>query len=251
MDAQKDPNTGLPLLLLGGMQDRVPAGAALFSLEGSFIGLVRDGGAAPVVVPAETLRLAAERAKPLPMRPHATLGLDVEALNGSLARATRADRGVVVVDVAAAGPADGHLQSGDVIQAVDGSPVSTVAGYREIARSRAPGAAVTITGVRRGEPLEVTLTAADASAPAPPAGGPGFVGRSVPGVGIEVVTVGPGGAAAVAGLVRGDLIVRVDGELPRDAAAVARRFRSAPSGGSVLITIQRGERYRVLALEKP
>ena len=67
---------------------------------------------------------------------------------------------------------------------------------------------------------------------------------------MEIVTVVPGGAAAAAGLQRGDLVVAVDGEPARDGAVLSRRFRLAAPGAAILITIQRGGTHRVLVMEK-
>jgi hypothetical protein len=252
IDAFQDPRTGAQLFALAALQHAVPRGAALFTLDGAFIGLVRDTGVNPVVVPAENLRAAAVSAQPDTLQQRGELGIEVDALSGAVARATGADRGVVVVHVAPSGPAAGVLQSGDVLQTIDGTPVSAVMAFEELERSRTPAAAVAITGVRRRSPLEVSVNAGDGSAPNPPekANDPGFAGLSVPGAGVEVVSVLSGGAAAAAGLRRGDLIVAVDGEAARDASELERRFRAAGSGTAVLITVQRNGRHRVLALEK-
>jgi len=253
IDAFQDPRTGAQLFSLAALQHAVPRGAALFTLDGLFIGLVRDAGVNPVVIPAETLRAAAEGAQPDTAQQRGELGIEVDALSGALARATGAERGVVVVHVAPSGPAAGVVQSGDVIQTIDVTPVSTVAAFEELERSRTPAADVAITGVRRGSPLEVTVRAGDGSAPSRPSNAtdPGFAGLSVPGAGVEVVSVVPGGAAAAAGLRRGDLIVAVDGEAARNASELQRRFGGAGSGTAVLVTVQRDGRHRVLALEKP
>jgi membrane-associated protease RseP (regulator of RpoE activity) len=253
IDAFPDPRTGAQLFSLAALQHAVPRGAALFTLEGLFIGLVRDAGVNPVVVPAENLRASAEGAQADAGKQRGELGIEVDALGGGVARATRTDRGVVVVHVAPFGPAAGVLQSGDVIQTIDGTPVSSVAGFEEVERSRTPTAEVAITGVRRGSPLEVTMRAGDGSTPLPPSSinDPGYAGLSVPGAGVEVVSVVSGGAAAAAGLRRGDLIVALDGEAPRDATDLDRRFRAVKSGHAVLVTVQRDGRHRVLALEKP
>jgi S1-C subfamily serine protease len=64
------------------------------------------------------------------------------------------------------------------------------------------------------------------------------------------VTVADRGAAAAAGLSRGDLIVAIDGEPARDVALLTRRFRAADQGSAILLTIERDQQHRVLALEK-
>jgi hypothetical protein len=252
VDAFQDARTGAQLFSLAALQHAVPRGAALFTLDGAFIGLVRDAGANPVVVPAENLRAAVDSAPAAATQQRGNLGIEIDALSGAVARATGADRGVVVAHVAPSGPAVGVLRSGDVIQSVDGTAVSAVSAFEELERSRTPAAEVAITGVRRGAPLDVKVRAADGSAPLPltKADDPGFVGLNIPGAGIEVVNVVPGGAAAAAGLRRGDLIVAMDGEVTHEAGALEQRFRAADRGTAILITVQRSGQHRVLALER-
>jgi hypothetical protein len=251
MDGSADPQTGIQLLSLTGVQHALPRGAAVFSLEGAFLGLVRESGSATVLVSAESLRGAAETAQPAPAQPFGHLGVAVDSLTAGLRRATGAEQGVVVVRVETGGPAEGVLRSGDVIQTMDGVAVTSVAAFHQAERGRAPGADVAVTGLRRRSPLSVSVRAgAGANPEAQPRDDPGFVGRTVPGAGIEVVTVREGSAAAHAGLQRGDLIVAVDGDRGDDVAALTRRFRAAASGAPFLFTVQRGQQHRVLALEK-
>jgi serine protease Do len=251
-DVFQDPRTGVQLFSLGGLQQEAARGAALFTLDGAFIGLVRDGGFSPVAVPAEYLRSAAQNAQPEAGGSRGQLGLEVDSLSAAVARATGAERGVVVAHVAPNGPAAGVLHPGDVVQSIDGTAVSSAAAFEELERSRTPAAEVTISGTRRRSPFKLTIRAADRTAPRKPAdsNGAGFTGLSIPGAGVEVIGVTRGGAAAAAGLRPGDLIVAVETETAPEASLVDRRFRSAGSGTALLITIQRGGRHRVLALEK-
>ena len=251
VDGLDDPVTGMQLVSLTGVQHALPRGSAVFSLEGVFMGLVRDTPDATLLVAAESLRAAAQSAQEAPPQPVGDFGIDVDTLTAPIGRAAGAESGVVVVHVDPAGPAHGVLRSGDVIQAIDGTPVKGVAGFRELERGRAPGAEAVITGVRLRAPLNAGIRVADAAAAlSRDSDDAGFVGQNVPGAGIEIVTVHNGGPAQRAGLQRGDVIVAVDGVPARDAAALARRFRSAAAGTPLLVTVQRGQEHRVLALEK-
>ena len=247
VESFEDPHTGATLFTLAGHERDVRPGSAIFSLEGTFIGLVRDSGDPVTVVPAEHLREVAQAAQASgPQRGH--LGLDVDELTPALERATTATHGAIVVHVRAAGPSDGALRSGDVIQSVDGTAVSSARSFRELERSRTPGADVRITVMRARAPVELTVKAGDVSATNPGGEDPGVVGRNVPGVGIDVVAVREGSAAERAGLRRGDLIVALDGEKVPDTASFTRRFRGdAPV--TALLTVERAGGHRVLALE--
>lgn len=253
MQLAADARTGAEQLSLTALQHALTRGSAVFTLDGSFLGLVRDTGSTTTVIRAEFLRAAADGAQPPLSQPRASLGIDVEPLTAPLARGTGADRGVVVAWVDPSGPAAKVLQSGDVLQSIDGDAVTTAAGFRQEEATRAPGGSVALAGVRRGSPLETTVIAADASAAtvaAAPDDGPGIVARAVPGAGLELVTVRPRGAAALAGLAAGDLIVAIDGQPDPDNADLMRRYRAVQQGRSLLVTVQRGSRHQVLALEK-
>ena len=244
-----DETDGTQTLLLSGLQQSVNRGSAIFTLDGAFLGLVSQAGDSAVVLSGETLRAAMDAARPYDQQARASLGVDVDALTPALTRATGANEGVVVVRVHPAGPAAGILQSGDVIESIAGRTVDSVEAFRRAERSVKPGSDVAVAGTRRRSPMNVEVQAVDSVAATTP-DGTGLVGRMVPGAGIEVVSVAEGGAAEAAGVARGDLIVAIDGGPARDIATLARRFRSAGAGEAVLVTVQRNQRHRVLALEK-
>jgi S1-C subfamily serine protease len=250
-DLFQDPRTSMSVLAISAVQHSLPRGAAIFSLDGTFIGLASESGATTTIIPAESLRAVAQSAQAV-AQARGDLGLDVQTLTNALARAAGVDRGVMVNHVARGGPADENVSSGDVIQAVDGTNVTTVVGFQQLEQTRIPGAPVVLTIVRRGKPLQVTVRAADTALASLPAAGddPGMVLRTVRGAGVEVVTVAPGSAAADAGVEAGDLIVAADGVEQPAAGAIERAYRTAPRGGSVLLTIRRGLQHRVVAVEK-
>lgn len=253
LDLIQDPRVNTPLLSVVALQQTVPRGAAIFALDGQFIGLASASGGALTIVPGESLLTLARQAHDAPARP-ADLGLDVQALTRALARASGADSGVMVSYVDPRGPAAGMLNSGDVIQTIDGINVTTAGGFQQLASSRQPGKAVIIAGIRQGKPLEVTVRAVEAAfrqAMVASNTDPGVALRGVPGVGLEVVALQPSGAAARADLHPGDIIVAVDGRPATDADALTQAFRSAPSGAALLLTVRRGTEHRVVALEKP
>jgi Lon-like protease len=65
--------------------------------------------------------------------------------------------GAAATGVQKASPADGKLEIGDVITAVDGQPVTLSEQVGPIVRSRAPGQPVTFTVDRNGAPVEVMV----------------------------------------------------------------------------------------------
>jgi S1-C subfamily serine protease len=235
---------------IAGLQQAVPPGAAVFSLEGAFLGLAieRDGRLA--IVRAAALRgLATAGDAPAPKK-HATLPIEVQPLTPALARAAGTSTGVMVSYVSPAASQEG-LATGDVIRAVDGTEVTTVPGFQTIAETRTPGATVALAIVRRGEARAATIVAVDANGGTTPRSDDiGAALRTVPRVGSEVITVQPRGAADRAGLRQGDIIIAMDATDAPDAAAIARAFRGMKPRQPALLTIRRGSDHRVLALEK-
>jgi S1-C subfamily serine protease len=247
-DLLADPRWSDPLLGVAAVQQTVSPGSAVFSLDGTFIGLATESAGRVMIVPAQTLRGIAAGAPPA-AAVRTDLPLDVQPLSPSLSRASGADRGVMISYVR---DVKSELAAGDVIQSIDGIDVTTVGGYQLVAQSRKPGAAVTLALVRRGQPLTVTVKAieADAGTATTPQGEPGAVLRSVPGTGTEVVTVEPQSTAARAGLHRGDLIVQADSVSAPDSATLTRMFAAAKPGTFLLLTIRREGQHQVVALEK-
>jgi S1-C subfamily serine protease len=249
VDSFQDPHSGAPLLSLAGLQRELRPGAAIFTLEGQLVGLVRASGGTITVVPGETLRSIASSAQPqAPVR--GDLGVEVDALTAALARGTGAQHGVIVAYVRPEGSAAAALRVGDVVHSVDGTAITRPEQFRDIASRKAPGATVVIDAIRERKPLQASIVAGDGVA-AKAVDELGLVGRSVPGLGIEVVAVREGSAAARAGLRRGDLVVAVDGRSDTNAAQLARRFRSADPSSVIVLAVQRGELHRILPLEKP
>ena len=247
-----DPRTGSDQISLTAPRQAIPKGAAVFTLDAALMGIVRDDGDTMTVLTGEYLKSAAEGAQQVAAGPRGWIGIEVQPLTPAVARATGSNAGVVVTHVEPGGPAAKALKSGDVIQAIGGTPVTSVGGLRQVERALSPGADVALVGSRRGAPLQLSVTAMDAASGRAPTGADstGFVGRSVRGSGTEVVAVNVRSPAADAGLRAGDLIVAVDGsEAPTDGN-ITGRYRAARPGEALLLTVSRDGRYHVFALEK-
>lgn len=245
----QEPRTSTPLISFSAVQGPVQRGAAMFTLEGAFIGLVTTEGGTLSLIPGDFLRTAAEAAEPSD-RPIADLGVRVQPLSSALARASGADRGVMVTYVEPRGPSAKVLRAGDVIQRVDDTAITTPAGFRQVEQTRTPGAEVVMMLVRDRVPQRVTLRAADAMLVVGDAEDHGVNGRHVPGAGTEVISVRTGSAAAAAGLRRGDLIVLAGSHDAPSPAQLSRVFGLLKPGESLLIGIHSGQDHRMVALEK-
>jgi hypothetical protein len=248
-DLLTDPRWSEPLRGVAAVQQSLSPGSAVFSLEGVFIGLVAEHGGSAAIVPSAALRDIAISAQGGPLT-RGDLPLDVQQLTTPLARAAGADRGVMVSYVPET--LRGTLLAGDVIRAIDGTPVTTVGGFQQVAQSRTPGEPVTLDITRQGQATTVLVTAisAGASRPAVSAQSHGAVVREIPDTGLEVVTVHPGSPAERAGLRRGDVIIAVGTTVPADAASLARAWRDAEAGRALLLNVRRDGGHLMTALEK-
>jgi S1-C subfamily serine protease len=250
-DLFDDPRGSGPLLRALSAQ-ALPAGAAVFGLDGTFIGLSIQAAGIPAIVPAAAAFSLARSASGEPM-PHGDLGIEVQALTPPLAHATGATSGVVVAHVLDRDPS-ASLLSGDVIQSVDGTATPSVAEFQDVAETLTPGDAIKLEIVRRRGPMVVDFVVRDADGNATTAlegvRDFGAILRTVKGAGAEVVAIPHDSAAARAGLVRGDLIVALAGSRAPDSRAIRRAYDGMKTGDALLLTVQRAGEHRVIPLEK-
>jgi len=244
-----DAVSGLTLLSMAAAPAGMPPGSAVFTLAGTFVGLVSSSDGGATIVPADALRALAETP---PAASNGDLGVEVQALTEALARIGGATGGVMVTRVESGGPADGSLVSGDIVQSVDGRPVTSPLEFTAVAQSQVPGRAIPIVFVRRGTAATVDLTpragpGADSAPPASAGRELGITTRTAGGR-RTIASVQEGSAGARAGLQVGDAIVSVGGQNAN--TDLARAFRALKAGGGLLVTIERAGHRRVVALEK-
>lgn len=248
-NASEEAHGPLTVVTMDSLQTTVPRGAAIFSLDGTFIGLVNEAGPVTSVFTAESLTAMATAAQPAQARPAGDLGIDVHDPTPAVLRGAGASAGVVVSRVRTGGPAADALRPGDVIQAIDDVPVHSTEAFRQVQQTRVPGAPTTIRFVRGGAQTQVTYRAADA-AMSPRDEGLGLTTRGVPRVGVEVLAVAANSAAERAGIRRGDLILTLDGAPVTDAGRVEQAYRTAKDGDVILLSLERDHQHIVVGVEK-
>jgi hypothetical protein len=227
-------------------------GSLLFTTGAEFAGAIVDEGRVPSFVPASMLVAEVDRLLLRAGASPGTLAVEVENLAPAVATMLGVDWGVVVTwtDPADPGPV---LQSGDVVQAVNGDPVRSPDEWQARVRRLYAGDEVRLSVVRSGDLRDVRVMATpalrasgvDAEGAATTGSGLGLVMRAVPDLGTAVVSVTSGSSAAAAGLSPGDLITRAgDVQAPTPA-----QVREAHAQGPVLLSVTRGPRHHVLALQ--
>jgi hypothetical protein len=226
----------------------VREGTFMFTVEGALVGAVVNAANGRALVPAAVLLNTAERLAERGDWIPGTLGVEAQPLTASLRSTARTSRGVVVTWVDPEGPAAGQLRPTDVIEQVDGQPLTTWEHWMARVARVPDGDALKLT-VRRGdETHDVDITAAPRKVvPEPPQ--LGLTLRSLPDVGAEVVRVAPGSAGAAAGLQGADIITVFGGIVAPTAGAIQRAFAAAEPTGKWLVGVTRGDAHLVLSLE--
>jgi serine protease Do len=248
------------------------SGGPLFNLHGEVVGIntaIRAGAngigfAIPVdalkeVLPALREKGHVERGK---------LGLGFQRLTPDLAKALGLDspEGALVVEVEPGGPAErAGIRPGDVIIAIDGTPVRQAEELpRQVAR-RPPGSRIAVTVLRNGKRIELSATLSalkddaardeqEGKGAAPenglPAGKLGIRVEDLPGgQGVRVIRIEPG--ASVGDLSEGDVIVELGGTKIHNVNELRAAIERARPGTTVLAKVRRGDASRFVALPIP
>ena len=220
----------------------------MFTNDGTLAGLAIEHEGRPAILPAKAVIRLAERLVREGTRVGGWLGVEVQELTAPVAAVAGTVTGVVVTWVDPRGAAAETLAVTDVIEAIGPEVIASVEHWEARLARLGTGDSFVLRVRRRGEPLEIELTAADA----PP--GPietdllGLTMRTVPRIGVEIVRVDPGSAAARAGIAVGDMVTLI-GEVERPTPAqVTQAFQAAPDDRPLLVGVTRGDRHRVLAL---
>ncbi|MFN7918042.1 MAG: PDZ domain-containing protein [Vicinamibacterales bacterium] len=225
-------------------------GALTFTDEGLFLGAVLVRGGERTLVPAASLAsVARDLARQAP-RERGLVGIAVQELTPLVAEAIGARGGVVITWVDPAGPAAGVLKPLDVVDEVEGQPLTAREQWDTRLDQLDAGDVLTIR-IRRGDlaPQVVTITAAAQTRPARPA--PlGATFRIRARLGAEVLRVEPGGAAEHAGLRPGDVVTALGAQMAPTPAQVLRLYADASDEHPLAVAVSRGASHLVLALEK-
>jgi serine protease Do len=189
------------------------------------------------------------------------LGLAFQPITPALANALRLDRarGALVSEVASgSSAAKAGIQAGDVIVAVNGSPIRRAEELpRNVAR-HAPGASIEVELLREGATLTLRATLDkledDDGGPPPPRRNERGASTKSELLGIEVEDL-PGGGVRVTSLTKplkdlqpGDIIVEMNGEGVRDVADLRGKLKRLDPKGTALLRVRRGDHQRYVGV---
>ncbi|MCF4125169.1 Do family serine endopeptidase [Methylobacterium sp. SyP6R] len=255
-------NSGGPTFDVKG--EVVGVNTAIASPSGGNVGLA-------FAIPSETVQAVVDQLRADGKVARGYLGLQIQPVTKDIADSLGLDKakGALVNSAQDGTPAaKAGLKAGDVVQAVNGEPVTDA---RELSRKIAslkPGTKVDLTYVRSGktETAQVTLgTLPNDTKVASANDNGGSRGDSQPRLGLSlapaaqvgagqegvaVVGVDPDGPAAAKGIQEGDVILDVGGQPVSTLSDVAGRIRAAESDGrkAVLMRIKNDKGTRFVAI---
>jgi len=237
---------------------------AIYSPSGGSVGIGFD-------IPANTAKMVVAQLETSGHVTRGWLGVQIQPVTAGIADSLgmKKAEGALVDEPQAGSPAaKAGIESGDVITAVNGTPVKDA---RELARTigvMAPNSTVKLDIVRKGQEKTVSLTLGEMPSEhmakadteqAQPTGGVPRLGLSVApatevpgagGKGVVVTAVDPDGPAAEHGLQEGNVILDVGGKAVANAGDVRKALSEAKAQGrhDVLMRVKIGEATRFVAL---
>jgi serine protease Do len=256
------------------------SGGPTFDVDGSVIGVNTaiyspSGGNVGIAfaIPADTVKTVVAQLKDKGTVTRGWIGVQIQPVTDDVAESLglKEPAGALVAEPQANGPAaKAGIESGDVITAVNGSPVKDARDLAKKIGAAAPGEAVKLSVFRKGGEKSISVTLAtmpndrEAKAEAgereaPAAATVGQLGLSLApaasvagagGAGVVVTNIDPAGPAAERGFKTGDVILEVAGKAVSTPGDVRKALGQARSDGkrTVLLRVKSGEATRFVAL---
>jgi serine protease Do len=257
-------NSGGPAFDVDG--NVIGVNTAIYSPSGGSVGIGFD-------IPADTAKLVVAQLEKSGHVTRGWLGVQIQPVTASIADSLglKKAEGAMVDEPQQGSPAaKAGIESGDVITAVNGTPIKDA---RELARTigtMAPDASVSLDIVRQGQPKTLSLTlgqmpddqkmaSAEGSNRGEPTRGVPHLGLSVAPAsevsgagekGVVVTAVDPDGPAAEQGFQTGTVILDVGGKPVANAGDVRSALADAKAQGKhdVLMRVKMGDATRFVAL---
>jgi serine protease Do len=256
-------NSGGPLFNLAG--EVVGINSQIYSNSGGFMGV-------SFAIPIDVAMEVVQQLRSTGRVSRGWLGVVIQEVNRDLAESFGLDRphGALVSKVLENGPAaKGGLMEGDIITAFNGHAIERSAELPHFVGRVAAGSEARLDIVRNGERKVLNLKVgelADENGELIPSGGGDSSGQNAIGLTVEgldaatreqlgiehgVRVVRSGGASANAGIIEGDIVLRLNNAVIASTADFDRAVSALPAGKSVPVLVQRNGGSVFLALRVP
>ena len=250
------------------------SGGPLFNTEGKVIGIntaiIAGGQGIGFAIPINLAKTIIHQLRDKGKVTRGWLGVQTQSVTLDLAKSFGLDKetGALISEVIKDTPAEkAGLKSGDIILEFDGKTVHDANELSRIVAATPPGKTTSIKILRDGKQEETKVTLErrnDESAGGTAAAvAPDKLGLTVRDLnkeladslrlketkGVVVVEVKPGGAADDAGIVRGDIILQVNGQKVATVAEYEKGLAVKPKEGMVRLLLRRGENVLFVAIK--
>lgn len=247
-------NSGGPLFNLKG--EVVGVNSMIYSRTGGYMGL-------SFAIPIDVALDVVDQLKVSGYVIRGWLGIIIQEITKELADSfgMKSTHGALVAGVEKSGPAEkSGLQVGDVILKFDGKPITTSSDLPRVVAATKPGKSVTVEILRRGSVRNIAVTVGEMPAedkeefrtPRGPAKvEPDRLGLTLRELTPQqknrlqgksgVLVVAAEGAAAAAGIRRGDIVLAVNNTEVQNLEHFTRLIKEASSGKSIALLVQRGD----------
>ncbi|QOR38469.1 DegQ family serine endoprotease [Billgrantia diversa] len=253
------------------------SGGPLFNLDGEVVGInsqifTRSGGfmGLSFAIPINVAMDVANQLRDDGRVRRGWLGVMIQPVSRDLAESFGMDSpsGALIADLDPEGPAaQAGLQAGDIVLEVDGEEVERSRNLPRLIGRVDPGNDAELTVMRDGERQDITVTIGDwpdseepAQARSSESDAQARLGIAVAELdeaererlgidsGVLVRDIAPGGAAAEAGIMPGDVIVSLDHHAVEDAEQLRKLVDSMPTDRAVPVRLYREGRSLFVAL---
>lgn len=250
------------------------SGGPLFNAKGEVIGInsaiIAGGQGIGFAIPINMAKSIIPQLKEKGKVTRGWLGVQSQAVTPELAESygLEGEKGALVVEVIKDTPAEkAGIRSGDIITELDGRHVKDPNELSRIVASTAPGKTVAVKLFRDGNDkvIEVNLEKRvdDGEGGPTESGKADKLGLSVQnltkdlatslrikdGKGIVVTEVTPGGLADEAGIIRGDMILEINGTKMMTVNDYDKSIKKPAKGGYLRFLLRRGESSLIVAMK--
>jgi serine protease Do len=255
-------NSGGPAFDMNG--NVIGVNTAIYSPSGGSVGIGFD-------VPAQTAKMVVAELKDKGVVTRGWLGVQVQPVTRGIADSLGMPKaeGAMVDEPQNGSPAaKAGIQSGDVVTALNGTPVKDSRDLARTVAALAPGSSVKLDVLHKGESKTITVTLgklpgqreanADEQQSQPESGSPHFGLTLAPadevagsgGKGVVVTNVDPEGPAAEHGFQSGDVILALGGKTVNNPSDVRKVLSEAKSQGKhdVLLRVKTADTMKFVAL---